>query len=54
MEKFSPHKSDKEVTIIRIPKEILEEVDIKSAQCGISRNEFINQCIKYALKNMAK
>lgn len=52
MEKFSPKKADKEVTTIRISKDILDIIDIKSAACGISRNEFINQCVLYALKNM--
>lgn len=52
MEKFFPKKADKEVTTVRIPKEILDIVDMKSAAYGISRNEFINQCILYALKNM--
>ena len=52
MEKFSPKKSDKEVTTIRIPKDILDIIDMKSAQYEISRNEFINQCILYALDNM--
>ena len=52
MEKFSPKKADKEVTTIRIPKEILDQIDAKSAEYDISRNEFINQCILYALRNM--
>lgn len=52
MEKFSPKKADKEVTTIRIPKDVLEMIDKKSAEYGISRNEFINQCILYAIKNM--
>lgn len=52
MEKFLPRKADKEVTTIRIPKDILEQIDIKSANYDISRNEFINQCILYALRNM--
>ena len=52
MEKFSPKKADKEVTTIRIPKEILDQIDAKSAEYGVSRNEFINQCILYALRNM--
>lgn len=52
MEKFSPKKADKEVTTIRIPKEILDQIDTKSAKYDISRNEFINQCILYALRNM--
>ena len=52
MEKFSPRKADKEVTTIRIPKDVLDVIDKKSAAYGISRNEFINQCILYAIKNM--
>ena len=52
MEKFSPRKTDKEVTTIRIPKELLDIIDMKSAAYNISRNEFINQCIMYAIKNM--
>ena len=52
MEKFSPRKADKEVTTIRIPKEVLDIIDMKSAAYNISRNEFINQCILYAIKNM--
>ncbi len=52
MEKFSPKKADKEVTTIRIPKDVLDIIDLKSAEYDISRNEFINQCILYALKNM--
>lgn len=52
MEKFKPKKADKEVTTIRIPKDILDEIDRKSVEYGISRNELINQCIVYALKNM--
>ena len=52
MEKFLPHKADKEVTTIRIPTDILNQIDMKSAAYGISRNEFINQCILYALRNM--
>ena len=52
MEKFSPKKADKEVTTIRIPKDVLDMIDKKSAACGLSRNEFINQCVLYALNNM--
>ena len=52
MDKFLPQKTDKEVTTIRIPKDILEKIDRKSADYDISRNAFINQCILYALNNM--
>ena len=52
MQKFLPKKPDKEVTTIRVSKELLDQVDREAAACGISRNEFINQCISYALNNM--
>lgn len=54
MEQFTPKRSEKEVTTIRIPRDILEQVDLRSAEYGLSRNEFINQCITYALKNMVE
>ena len=49
---FSPKKPEKEVISMRIPKDILEILDQKSAQADISRNEFINQCILFALAHM--
>lgn len=52
MDKFTPKKEDKEVTTIRVAKDILDQVDRMAAQTGISRNAFINQCIEYALQNM--
>lgn len=52
MEKFSPKKAEQVVTTIRVPKDVLDLVDQKSAVVDISRNEFINQCILYALQNM--
>ncbi len=52
MEHFSPKKPEKEVISIRIDTELLSEVDAKSAKADISRNEFINQCIKFAMNNM--
>ena len=35
------------------PADLIAEVDKKAAGIDISRNEFINQCIKFALENMA-
>lgn len=46
---FNP---EKEVISLRIPIEILRDIDNKSATIGISRNEMINQMIVYALRNM--
>lgn len=52
MAKFVPKKFEKEIISMRIPTEVLEEIDRKAAHIKISRNEFINQCISFALANM--
>ena len=52
MEVFMPRKPDKEVISIRIPSDLLEMVDKNAAKSDISRNEFINQCIQFALKHL--
>lgn len=52
MEKFLPKKNEKEVISMRIPVAVLNELDTKAAAFNISRNEFINQCICFALANM--
>lgn len=52
MAKFVARKPEKDVISLRIPSEILKEIDDKSATIGISRNELINQMITYALENM--
>lgn len=52
MERFFPKKQEKEVISIRISTDLLATVDRKSASFDISRNEFINQCIVFALKHM--
>ena len=49
---FHPKKPEKEVISMRIPKDVLEILDQKSAQANISRNEFINQCVLFALAHM--
>ena len=50
--KFLPKKVEKEVISMRIPTEVLAVLDSKAAAFEISRNEFINQCIIFALENM--
>lgn len=50
--KFVARKPEKEVISLRIPTDILKDIDNKSAIVGISRNELINQMISYALANM--
>jgi len=52
LEKFLPKKNEKEVISMRISVEVLNELDTKAAAFNISRNEFINQCIRFALSNM--
>ncbi len=52
MAKFVPKKFEKEVISMRIPTELLAEIDEKAGYAGISRNELINQCIVFALANM--
>ena len=52
MERFFPKKQEKEVIFIRFSADLLATVDRKSASFDISRNEFINQCISFALEHM--
>lgn len=52
MTNFVPKKFGKEVISMRIPSEVLAELDDKAEKIGISRNELINQCISFALSNM--
>ena len=52
MEKFRAKKPEKEIISVRLPLEILSDIDKKSSLIGISRNELINQMIVYALDNM--
>lgn len=52
MEKFRPKKPEKEIISIRINKDTLFQVDMASSKIDISRNEFINQCIEFALSNL--
>lgn len=52
MPKFVARKPEKEVISMRISTDLLQEVDRKANEVGISRNELINQMILYALSNM--
>ncbi|MCD7860179.1 MAG: ribbon-helix-helix domain-containing protein [Firmicutes bacterium] len=49
---FSPQKPDKEVISIRLPADLLQAVDTCAARADISRNEFINQCILFAMAHL--
>lgn len=52
MDKFVPKKPEKEVISIRMPSQLLAEVDRRAGEADISRNELINQCIEFALSRM--
>lgn len=52
MSKFVPKNNEKEIVSIRLPIDTLDFVNRKAAEIGISRNQFLNQCIEYALANM--
>ena len=56
MGNFEPTKNkknkEKSVVSIRLDSDTLKTVDEIAFKTDISRNEFIVQCIDYALKNM--
>ena len=53
MKEFIPYKQEKEVISIRIDSELLKTVDSAADKADISRNEFINQCIAFALEHLS-
>lgn len=52
MSAFIPKQYKKDPITIRMSKDKLEAVDSAASAFGMSRNEFLNQCIDYALKHM--
>lgn len=56
MNKFQPKKktldNEKIVISIRLDSSRINEIDNIAGKIDISRNEFINQCIEYALNNL--
>jgi len=54
MNEFNPSKTEKSVITIRIETGLLEKIDDLSAEVPLSRNEFILQCIDFALKHYPK
>lgn len=52
MKKFVARKPEKEVISMRIPLDMLRDIDKQAAAVGISRNELMNQMLLYALENM--
>ena len=54
MNEFRPIKQEKLPISIRIDSGLLELIDEQSNKIDISRNEFIIQCINFAINNMKK
>ena len=52
MTNFIPKQYKKEPITVRIDAEKLKKVDGLAKKYNVSRNEFINQCIDFALENM--
>lgn len=52
MSDFVPKQYKKDPITIRIDFDKLEKVDRLAAEYDLSRSEFINQCIDYALNHM--
>ena len=51
MIEFNPKKIEKTVITLRIPVNTLLDIDTLSADIDLSRNEFIMQCIDFAIEN---
>ena len=52
MKKFRPIKQEKTIISIRLDIDLLDTIDDISTKTDISRNEFIIQCIEYAISNI--
>ena len=52
MSNFIPKQYKKEPVTIRIEFEKLQKIDALANGCKLSRSEFINQCIDYAVEHM--
>ena len=52
MADFIPKQYTKEPIMIRIAPDKLAQIDAFAAKFNMSRSEFINQCIDYALNNL--
>lgn len=52
MADFIPKQYQKEAITVRVSTDKLEIIDDMADRLSISRNEFINQCIDFALMNI--
>lgn len=51
--KFIPRSGEKEVISFRIPKDLLTQIDKIAIDNTLSRNEFMVQCLEFALNNLS-
>ena len=52
MAEFIPKQYKKEQCTIRMEREMLEQVDRLAGEYKLSRSDFINQCVAFALEHM--
>ena len=52
MPAFIPKQYKKEPITIRVSMEKLAQIDQRAAEYDMSRSEFINQCIDYAMEHI--
>lgn len=52
MAKFRPVKPEKEIISVRLHVSLIHEIERRAAAVDISRNEFINQCILFAMDHL--
>lgn len=52
MANFIPKQYKKDPITVRISADKLAQIDRMAAQFSMSRNEFINQCIDYAMEHI--
>lgn len=50
--KFIPRNGEKEVISFRVPKDLITQIDKIAIDNSLSRNEFMLQCLEYAINNM--
>lgn len=50
--KFIPKNGEKEVISFRLPKNLLTQIDKIAMENSLSRNEFMLQCLEFALESM--
>lgn len=52
MAEFIPRQYKKEQFTIRMEQELLDQVDRLAGEYKLSRSDFVNQCVVFALEHM--